>query len=395
MTLLGRRDFLGLGACLAALRPDTASSDALRIGLVTSEGSLTESIRRGAALGASEAELFATMFGKRVELLARTTTADQTVETAVRLFREERVAAVIGGSSEAAAEALQRAAKEASGSFLNVGAMAGRLRGELADRRTLHVHPGIATLVNAVGLWLIEQAKRTRWGLIVVESPFGAEVETSATALARSREAQVVQRASVPPGFGDWPAVLGRLHEAKVDAVLVGLEPESVQPLLGRYGASGLPADLAVVTSDPHYALEAKPSSLAGVWPLVWHKSLERYSARELNGRFHRRFEQPLDGVAWAAWAAVKIVTEAAVRAGSLGVQPVLDFVETRLAFDGHKGAALSFRESDRELGQPLYIARPRPGVATGSAEGLEIVAEVSREKLDAVAQGRRAPAEK
>ncbi len=362
---------------------------------MTSEGPLTQSIQRGAALGVSEAEVFANMFGKRVELLSRTpASVEQTLESALALFRQERVAAVLGGSDDAAAEALQRAAREASGLFLNVGAISGRLRGELLDRRTVHVHPGVEALVNAAGLWLIEHAKRTRWGLLVAESAFGAEVEASATTLAKRRSAQVVQRASAPRASADWPAALARLREAQVDAVLVGLEPEPVRAFLDNWRAAGLSGELAVVASDPHYALGAAPATLAGAWPLVWHGSLERYSARELNGRFRRRFEQPLDGAAWAAWAAVKIVTEAAVRAGSLGVQPVLDFVETRLAFDGHKGAALSFRESDRELGQPLYIARPRPGIETGSAEGLEIVAEVSREKLDAVAQRRQAPAE-
>lgn len=340
--------------------------------------------------------MFANMFGKRVELLSRTpATVEQTLESALSLFRQERVAAIIGGSDDNAAEALQRAAREASGLFLNVGAISGRLRGELFDRRTVHVHPGVETLVNAAGLWLIEHAKRTRWGLLVAESAFGAEVEASATKLAKGRNAQIVQRASAPRASADWPAALTQLREAQVDAVLVGLEPDPARTFLDSWRAAGLSSELAVVTSDPHYALGAESSTLAGTWPLVWHMSLERYSARELNGRFRRRFEQPLDGAAWAAWAAVKIVTEAAVRAGSLEVQSILDFVESRLAFDGHKGSALSLRESDRELGQPLYIARPRSGTATSNAEGLEIVAEVSREKLDAAAQGRQAPAEK
>jgi branched-chain amino acid transport system substrate-binding protein len=391
---LGRRAFLALVASLAAHRAGANAGSALRLGLVTSQGPLGEAIQRGARLGLAEAELFAKMFGTRVELVERANVADdQALSTALALFREERVAAVIGGASAAAAEALQKASREASGLFLNVGAIGGRLRGELSDRRTLHVHPGVATLVDAAGLWLIEQGRRTRWGLLVAESAFGAEVESRATSLASGRGAQVVHRASLSRSFADWPRTVGRLRAAQADAVLVGLEPDATRAFLDACRAAGFAGEPAVVTSDPQFALEAERSALGGVWPLVWHKSLERYSARELNGRFRRRFEQALDGAAWAAWAAVKIVSEAAVRAGSLEIGPLLDFVETRLAFDGHKGAALSFRESDRELAQPLYIGRARPGTGADGSGGMEIVAEVSRARLDAVAQGRQAGA--
>ena len=44
---------------------------------------------------------------------------------------------------------------------------------------------------------------------------------------------------------------------------------------------------------------------------------LERFSARELNRRFYRRFEKPAEGFAWTNWAAVKLVIEAVLRSAS------------------------------------------------------------------------------
>ncbi len=384
---LGRREFLGLGALLAVGRAGADAGAPLRLGLVTSQSPLTESIVCGAELGLSEADLFARLFGKRVEILVRSAATDaQTLAVGVELFRREGVAAVVGGTSDASAEVLRNAAREASGLFLNVGGLAGRLRRELFDRRTLHVHPGVETLVNAVGLWLLEQGQRTRFALVLSESALGAEVGKAASALLAGRSARLVLREGLPSSSGDPAAVAGRLRDARPDAILLGLEPDALRAFLDHHREAGLPGELAAVTSDPHFAVTAEPAELAGVWPLVWHSSLERYSARELNARFRRRFERSLDGAAWAAWAAVKLLTEAAVRAESVEAQPLLDFVERRLAFDGHKGAALGFREADRELGQPLYIARPSRATTAGDAGGLEIVAEVSRERLDAVA---------
>lgn len=387
---LSRREFLELGLLLAPGRAKTASDAAIRLGCVTSEGSLTASILRGVELGLSEADLFAKLFGKRVELLTRSAeTAEETMAAGLALLRQERVAAIVGGTNAAAAEALGRAAKTTSGLFLNVGATASRLRWELFDRRTFHVHPGVATLVNAAGLWLIEQGHLTRWALVFAASAFGAEVEAAASALVAGRSAQVLLRETIPVQFEAWATLLQRLRDAQPDVVFLGLEPEDTRSFLRQYRDAGLLFELATVTSDPNFALEAEPASLAGVWPLVWHESLEKYSARDLNGRFSRRFDRPLDGPAWAAWAAVKLLSEAAVRADTTQAQGILEFLEKGLAFDGHKGAALSFREVDHELGQPLYIARARRGTAAGEGGGLEIVAEVSRDRLDGVSKPR------
>ncbi len=366
---------------LAVGRARAATNAAVKVGLVGSEGPLAASILRGAEFGTSEADVFARLFGKRVELLVRTAASEEETQAAgQQLFSSERVAAVIGGATDGAAEALGKAAEQASGLFLNVGATSSRLREAPFSRRTFHVHPGLATLVNAAGLWLLEQ-RRTRWGLVVAQSRFGSEVRAAASALATRHSAQVLLRENVGPSLGDWGAVLGRVRDAQVDAVFAGLEPDVMRAFLASYRAAGLSCELAALSSDPHFALEAETAGLVGTWPLAWHQSLERYSARELNGRFSRRFERALDGAGWAAWAAVKLVAEAALRAESVEVERLLDFFERRVAFDGHKGAALSFRQADHELGQPLYIARPQPG-----AGGLEIVAEVSRERLDAVA---------
>jgi ABC-type branched-subunit amino acid transport system substrate-binding protein len=361
----------------------------VRLGLVTSGGPLTESVLRGAEFGRIEANAFANLFGKRVELVVRSTNGDaETRQVGLELFRKERVAAVVGGTSDGSAEALRNAAREASGLFLNVAASADRLRGELFDRLAFHVHPSVGSFVHACVLWLLD-ARKTRFALVSAESAWGAEVEGAASALISARSGQVLVRERLSPSFADWASLLTRLRNAQPEAILIGLEPDATRAFLSAYRDAECPSDLAAVTSDPHFALKEEPAALSGIWPLVWHESLERYSGRELNGRFRSRFGRPLDGAAWATWAALKLLAETAVRADSLEVRPLRDFLESRLAFDGHKGVALDFREGDHELGQPLYIARPRRGTASGPG-GLEIVGEVSREKLDAVSRARR-----
>ena len=93
---------------------------------------------------------------------------------------------------------------------------------------------------------------------------------------------------------------------------------------------------------------------------LLWHASLERYGAGQLNARFVARLSTPMDSDAWAGWVAVKIAAETCFRAKSCSAPELLDGLERATArFDGHKGRPLSFRLRDHQLRQPLYVVRP------------------------------------
>lgn len=89
---------------------------------------------------------------------------------------------------------------------------------------------------------------------------------------------------------------------------------------------------------------------------VLWHPSLERFGAAQLNDRFRARFGAEMDAAAWAGWVAVKVLWEASLRArtpDSAGLGAYL--VHYRTEFDGHKGWPLSFRDN-RQLRQPLYL---------------------------------------
>src|SRR4051794_29227539 len=44
--------------------------------------------------------------------------------------------------------------------------------------------------------------------------------------------------------------------------------------------------------------------------PLLWHPSLDKFGALELNARFRKRFHTDMNSYAWAAWFAVKVAFE-------------------------------------------------------------------------------------
>lgn len=88
---------------------------------------------------------------------------------------------------------------------------------------------------------------------------------------------------------------------------------------------------------------------------VLWHASLDRFGASELNERFTRRYRSPMTGESWAGWAAMKALVESALRRGP-DEDPCRSLA--RLRFDGHKGRPLYFDPATRILAQPRYILK-------------------------------------
>jgi ABC-type branched-subunit amino acid transport system substrate-binding protein len=145
---------------------------------------------------------------------------------------------------------------------------------------------------------------------------------------------------------------------------------------------AGTPADALRGCGRNTFHVEASAAmyAAAGARAVLWHPSLERFGAAQLNDRFRARFGGAMDGPAWAGWMAVKVLWEASLRARSTqpaALRAYLARGDTR--FDGHKGWPLSFRAWDRQLRQPLYrldaagkVAGevPARGAAGGASSG-------------------------
>src|SRR5690606_997769 len=107
--------------------------------------------------------------------------------------------------------------------------------------------------------------------------------------------------------------------------------------------------------------------------PEIWHGSLRRYGATQLNSRFQTRFGRPMTSTAWGHWLAVKTAWEAVVRSpGGEQQQPDPAIVD-RLVVDGQKGAALRFTPGG-PLDQAIYLVERRTN-AQGEVE--EVVVEI------------------
>ena len=363
---VGRRAFLGslAAAGWASLSERAArAEDVFTVGvMLPADAEKATELSRGAALGLDDANALATLFGKRLRLETEAARADG---QAGRALARAGALAVVGGLGPGGGEALLQAATDGT-TVLNVGAPDDRLRNEGCERRAFHLMPSVSMYVDALTQLLIEQRKLTRWGVAGDGSPRGAEIEAAA-------RRSVARRGGTVTGDATGAEVL-----------LLAVDDRGVDAGVARAIAEGRRPDRIAGIGEAGIRLPAERA--AGLWAVGWHYELERFSARELNGRFRRRWNAPMTETGWAAWAALKLIGEAVVRAGAGDGAALVAFMESAPPFDGHKGEALTFRKWDHQLRQPLYVAGPRKREDSGGPLGpFTVLADVGGRNLDAL----------
>ena len=102
----------------------------------------------------------------------------------------------------------------------------------------------------------------------------------------------------------------------------------------------------------------------------AWHPDFKKYAAAQLNRRYGEAFGRAMTDEAWAAWAAVKLLSDTVARTGSADPAIALESMQTDLAFDGQKGIGMSFRDTG-QLRQPLLLVENDEIVGEAPVRGI------------------------
>jgi ABC-type branched-subunit amino acid transport system substrate-binding protein len=331
----------------------------------------------GAQLGTEEADITAGMFGTKVELIIEDGVTPANMLALVRkLSAREHLTAIIAALDDPTTASLSAFTQQERLVCLNTTARGGDLRGEKCHRSTFHVEPDLAMYTYAMGQWLL-QNNRKRWYSIVSEAGFGPEVSHRSRRFLQQHGGADLGRSVITSGQADYQDVLAHLGAAEPEAVVVALTGDELRHFLEQYRISGLQTLLAGIPLDMIALWQASLESLQGVWVTSWYHGLERFSARELNRRFYRRFEKPAEGFAWTNWAAVKLVMEGVLRSASTEASALVSYLESAPPFDGHKGRSLTFRDWNHQLRQPLYVFKVREDKPENPWDRLQLIGEL------------------
>ncbi len=372
---------------------ETAASEipvAIPIGYLASRGrSQAKSLsaeKMGALLALDEANVLAGLFGKKFALLNEETDSDQETAALARYLIEDRhVAAIISNLDTQSTKDIGALTQELRTPFFNCASPSNILRGKHGHRFSFHTVPSESMYLQVVGDWLLEEKTLTNWFVLNDSSEAGRSASAATKSFLKSAHGTLAGALEIPSHNMnmDFKPVLNSIGEKKPEVLFLCLQGDVLHRFLEQFIEMPLPLQLAGATLNIKRWWNA-PSlpAFGSIWPTAWHYGLFRYSARELNSRFTKQFDESMETSAWANWSAVKLITEAIIRTGITDGDSLVGYLENQTSFDGHKGIALTFSSRNHQLAQPLYLVTPRKTPGERPLDIFEVMAPVDGIKM-------------
>lgn len=109
----------------------------------------------------------------------------------------------------------------------------------------------------------------------------------------------------------------------------------------------------------------------AGLKVSAWSPVMEQWAAIQLQDRFRKFAERPMNSIDYASWLGVRTVGEAVTRTKSNDVKVLRDYIfSDKFVQDGFKGSGLSYRRWNGQLRQPIPLASEDALVTLTPLEG-------------------------
>ena len=242
--------------------------------------------------------------------------------------------------------------------IFNVSTPDDGLRRYLCAREFVHVYPSSAQLMDGLVQYLVSRKWRD---VLEFEGPLAADAAMT-TAFEHSLKkfgARVVAHQHFKPGTDprdreqNDPTLLSAISR-DYDVVFV--------------------ADNAFdfVREVPYHLVRPRPVvGSIDLEPVAWHWTWDHNGAPQVNTRFEKKSGgRHMEGPDWAAWVAVKMIVQSALRTRSADFQKQRAFILGDGGFDGDKGLALSVRPWDHQLRQAILLAAPYAVIANAPIEG-------------------------
>ena len=117
-----------------------------------------------------------------------------------------------------------------------------------------------------------------------------------------------------------------------------------------------------------------EPRPVVGTQGLVataWHRSQEQWGGTQVQRRFEKFSGRSMQERDYTAWAGVRAIGEAVTRTSSAEAQTIKDFFysdDFKLA--AFKGEALTFRDWNGQMRQPIILVQPRALISVSPQDG-------------------------
>jgi len=248
--------------------------------------------------------------------------------------------------------------------FFNAGATDDRLREEDCRANVIHTAPTRSMLADGLAQYLVWKKWR-RWLLVTGSHP---NDKLYADALRRAA------------GRFGGKIVQERVFEDTGGARRTDSGITQIQRQMPLFTQSAPDYDVLVAADEsevfagylPYRTWEARPvAGSAGLVPKSWDPAYDQWGANQLQNRFVAMFSRRMTERDGNAWAAARMIGEAASRRQTNDPKAMLDFLKSPdFALAAFKGQRLTLRGWNLQLRQPILLTDGRVVVSVSPQEG-------------------------
>ena len=255
------------------------------------------------------------------------------------------------------------ALKGAPALAFNVSAPNDGLRRDVCSAEIVHVAPSFAMRADA----LLQHFVARKWrDIVLLEGPEPHDAALSAAIVRSAKKFGVRVATHQKFKLGNDP----RERDLNNPALLTAINRDYDVVVVADQG-------LELARQLPFRTVRARPiAGSVGLEPEAWHWTWDRNGGPQLNGRFQvKSGGLKMASADWAAWMAVKMISEAVVRTGSSETVRLRQHIIAAggpqgESFDGAKGLAVSVRAWDQQVRQPMLLATPLAVIGTAPVDG-------------------------
>ena len=311
----------------------------------------------GARLGAGDNLTSGTFLGHKYKLLETRVDSRGDVQAAARVLLAD-VAVLIVDASLQDLVAIADLPDAQNRIVFNVAAGGSALRDDACRANLLH--SGVSDLMRSDAL--IQFLSSKRWGRISIIA--GPRQRDTDFMQAIQRSAAEFRLQIVDDIVWDVDADMRRNAAQEVPILTQNFKAHDVTMVIdtsddfGRYIA--------------YNTWQAKPIvGTEGLAARGWSEVIERWGAAQLQSRFEALSGRPMRADDYAAWAAMRSVGEAVTRTGSAEAATLRSYMlSDQFELAGFKGRALSYRDWNGQLRQPIPLVTDRAMVAIAPLPG-------------------------
>lgn len=240
---------------------------------------------------------------------------------------------------------------------MNISSREDALRQSQCAEKVLHTVPSRAMLADAMTQYLMSRRWR-EWFLVSGNSDGDKAFASALQRSAKRFGAKIVEQKQ-----WSFDTDLRRVAQKEI-------------PLFTQHDDY----DVVVVADEQHLFDKYFPGNTwlprpvvgtEGLVPTGWHWTLEQWGATQLQNRFYSQFAREMTESDYAAWLAVRAISEAVTRTKSTASDVLYDYLlSDSFELAAFKGRKLSFRAWNGQLRQPIPLVHPNGLTALLPLEG-------------------------